>query len=431
MKKYLTIILGIVCLISSNSQTLNATTPIENKLGSFFEELKGLQKQGLLDGQVMIAKGDRVLLDVQSKEIKDKEPQFMIGSISKQFYAVALLRSLYDTSLANTEESKVADVKQKLNQPISRFLPEEASVWNGKMPSWAHTITLHQLLTHTSGIFNYSDSDGFEYNDQLDPEMKFFEFPHAPADIIHLVSDIPLEFAPGSHFSYSNTGYMLIAEVIESITSMPSADYLEQTLFQPLDLTSTISPTIGRLHELQKDPSCKRLVREGRFDPIHNPERVYTPLHHEDISVAKGAASIMSTASDLLKWNQALHKNKTVLPNALYELLVKENLDGYAYGLGVQRGGSGVKFTHSGVIGAYKSFLMYVPGDDLTIVVLSNISYDWHKSNNEVAALASTMQGRIPNEEARFNMASQMLMERHPITRGHEFIMESVHEIFD
>lgn len=431
MRKYLSVFLG-ACLCLS-SITLNATPnhEITPRINDFITELKGLQKKGLLDGEVLIAQGDNILLDLKSNEIRDLEPQFMIGSVSKQFYAVALLKSLYDSSQASTEENKISDVKTKLHMPIATFLPAQASVWNGEMPSWAHTITLHQLLTHTSGLFNYSDSEGFEYNDQLDTRMKFFEYPHSAADIIALVAKTPLEFDPGSRFAYSNTGYMLIAEVIESLTKMPVSEYLNHTLFKPLGLASTTNPNTGRLNDLSKDPLCRRLVKEGRFDPIHNPKRVYNPLHHEDISVAKGAASIVSTANDLLKWNQALHKHKTVLPESLYQLLITENLDGYAYGLGVQKNALGLTLGHSGVIGAYRTHLLYAPNQDISIIVLSNISYDWHKTNQEIEKVASSMGNRVSNEDARFDMASQLVMEHHHIMRGHEYIMETLHAVLN
>lgn len=440
MKKYFysfSVLFGTcLCLVSPflasvdkvSSSPRHSNVSADPKLNRFFDALENLQKKGLIDGEVLVAKGNDILLDLQSEDVggqnHENDPQFMIGSVSKQFFAVALLKSLYDTSLADSDQEKAADVQNKLQQSISHYLPADSAVWNGEMPAWANTVTLHQLLSHTSGIFNYSDSEGFEYNQQLDPGMKFFEYPHHSADIIQLVSRDPLEFTPGTKFSYSNTGYMLIAEVIESVTSMSADEYLKLALFEPNGLLSTSNPTIGRLNELGDTPDFNRLAKEWKFDPLHNPEKVYPPMHSEDVSVAKGAASIMSTAQDLLKWNQALHKDKTVLPESMYQILVTANLDGYAYGIGVQNNELGKVYGHSGVIGAYRSYVMYAPAEDISIIVLSNVSYDWHKANSEIADLASSMASKVRDPEARFEMASQIMMENHPITRGHEAIMQ-------
>lgn len=125
---------------------------IDVKLAQFIKTIGNLQNENYLDGEILISIGDKIILHEISKDIESfKEPIFMIGSISKQFFAIALLKALYESSSGNITD-KISAVKEKLHMPLVSHLPETSPIWAGSMPLWAHTISLHQLLTHTSGI---------------------------------------------------------------------------------------------------------------------------------------------------------------------------------------------------------------------------------------------------------------------------------------
>lgn len=342
------------------------------RLERLIVSLKELHRQGLLDGEVLIAKGDQVLLRMQSNDIASnltrEEPQFMIGSLTKQFFATALLKALYDSSKCLTEKTKIADVKKKLRQPLSHFLPRDSTIWNGKMPTWAHKVTLHHLLSHTSGIPNYTDYEDY-FSNQDDSEKLFLELFHSNGEILQIVSKDPLQFTPGSEFSYSNTNYIIIAEVLETITKTSTSTYLQQALFDPLELSSTSNPSKGKWEDLKLQGMYSRLVPQWESNP-----QLSSPLHSEDISAAQGSGSIISTAPDLLKWNLSLHKEQSILPESLYQLLTQENLNGYAYGIGIHKTPLGIAFEHLGKIGTYRTILQYLPDHDLSVIVLSHVN---------------------------------------------------------
>lgn len=404
---------------------------LDRKLAGFLDFVKDLQKQGLLDGEVLVVRNGQTLLNLQSEDLASSDPsngpQFMIGSVSKQFFAVALLKSLYESSPYDKEELKIADVKKKLHSPISQFLPEESTVWDGDMPLWADEISLHHLLTHTSGIPNYTDTD--EYSNPIDPKNCWFESYRSPSEIIKLVLKEPLLFSPGSKYSYCNTEYVIIAETIEAITSLPAFQYIQEALFDHIGLSSTANPVQGQWDELKADPKLSRLVAPFQYDP-RDQLGIYPPLHCEDISTAKGSGSIISSSADLLKWNQVLHKDQSVLPKDLYHLLITANMDNYGYGIGIENTDTGVLLRHSGSIDSYRTLLYYMPEQDLSIIILSNICNDFDKIEDEFKENVEILRDTISDENELHQSALKMILDKYPNMRGFELIAENIRKLF-
>lgn len=353
----------------------------EVKLNRLMESLSALQQEGILDGEVLIAKGETPIFQIQSSDIHREDPQFMIGSVTKQFYAAALCKALYESSTGATESAKIQDVKKKLHQPIVHFLPKGSALWQGKMPSWAYKVTIHQLLSHTSGIANYTECD--EYFEADRSGKLFYECPREPYEILQLINEKSLLFSPGTDFYYSNTGYVLVAQIIQAITLMPPAEYVQKALFDPLGLSSTFNPTKGNSVTLQLTSECHRLVPEKKYDPRGSKKGLYASDDFEEMSLVQGDGSIISTAKDLLKWNIALHKDHTVLPKPLYKLMITENLNHYGYGIGINEGEEGLSFGHTGEIGSYQTLLVYYPEQELSLVVLCHVGCDWEKWDRE------------------------------------------------
>ena len=420
---FITSILSTLLVTTASTVSGNKTASIDfdGRLAGFLDFVKNLQKQGLLDGEVLVAHHGKTLLPVASKG-----PQFMIGSVSKQFFAVALLKSLYESSKFWAKELKIADVKRKLHLPLSQFLPEESAIWDGNMPAWAHEISLHHLLSHTSGIPNHTDVEGYEYSNLMDPKKRWFESYHTTSEIIKLISKEPLLFTPGSKFSYCNTGYIIIAEAIEAITGLPAYLYIQKALFDPIGLSSTANPVQGQWDIIKQDPKLSRLSTPLKYDPKEGQIDLYPQPHSTDISVAIGAGSIISTSADLLKWNQALHKDHSVLPIELYNLLIKANREDYGYGIGIEGNDTGVLLGHSGSIDSYKTLLLYMPEQDLSIVVLSNICYDFDKIEAEFKQIEESLKDTIPEEKTRTETAYKMILEKYPHKRGFEVIVENI-----
>jgi CubicO group peptidase (beta-lactamase class C family) len=333
------------------------------------------------------------------------------------------------------EEARINGVKARLQQPISTFLPENSPIWSGQIPSWAYHVTLHQLLTHTSGIPNFTDIN--ECDKENGSGKIWWELPHTSADMIALIGGKELLFLPGTKSSYSNTGYTILADIIEAITKKSFSEYLQEALFDPLDLKSTSSADKGRWEELSKLDRYSRLVSQWNYDPRGNQNEIYSPVRSADISYGKGAGSIISTAEDLLKWNRALHKECSVLPKALYESLISpyawEGRFGIGYGIGIGIGigesSLGKVYQHSGSMGTYRTYLAYFPEQDLSIIVLTHIAYDSSKILNEYNELLETLKVTYPDEAERRSEAHQCMQKKYPGTRGFEKIGESYNQL--
>ena len=404
------------------SSAENSASPacVRLSLEPLFAIARDLEQQNLLDGEILVAFQDQVILHLTSRNLASQNNQFMIGSVSKQFFAVALLRTLYDQSLGNTEEEKIEKVRTKLHLPLSQYIPENSSLWYGSMPSWANMVTLHHLLTHTSGIVDYTSSD--EFSAHMTNGKRFAELPHSPAEIIGLIINKELLFSPGSRASYSNTGYFLIAEVIKSITQQPLDEYLQKTLFIPLGLTRTYHVAEGNWYNLKRDRRFLLLAPERYYDPTNREQNVYPPNSFIDMSVAQGAGSIISTANDLLIWNLAMHRTEVLLPKKLYELMITTDLDEYGYGIGIENSKQGAVLGHIGVIDSYQTLLCYLPEQELSIIMLSNIAVDETKINLEFMNIYTSIENQ--DNQARFEEALKILEERYPPYRGLKKVLE-------
>lgn len=419
--------------VSANHKTSTSMDPLDalsiEGLSLCMEELRELEQSNLLDGQVLIAKGDEWIFSAQNEEIAGtkKEPQFMIASLSKQFFAAAFLKILFESSPELTEEAKIEYVKSQLAQPLSHFLPSDATIWNGHFPQWAETITPHHLLSHTSGLPNYTQTD--KYREPLDSGKRFFELPHSKGEIVDLIIDNPVLFSPGDKYSYCNTGYVLIAELIEVLSGMPAPAYLQQNIFEPLNLTSTFCPEEGIASTLQQHPRLSGLVSQWNYDLTGEFEGLYPLQSNENITNAIGSGSIISSASDLLKWNLALHKDHSILPEPLYELMIKPNIEGYGYGIGVATSSSGTVYRHRGEIDAFRSRLYYIPQQDLSIIVLTNTTFDWQKLLVEKKKILSTFDEALKDEEKE-KLAAEQLLEKYPDERGFNPIVHIIEKNF-
>ena len=274
------------------------------------------------------------------------------------------------------KHNETSNVKQELEKPLSYFLPEGHSIWKEKMPSWANEVTLHQLLVHTSGIPDYTEDEAFQRPIDL-TDKRFYENPHSSGSIISLIKEQGLSFRPGSKHSYSNSNYLLLAEVVSAISGKTYAEFLTEQFFIPLDMKETFNPIEGNIKDLQSQERLAHLADALNFDPDIEPP--FSSLAtHIDMSNAQGAGSIISSAEDLLKWNVALHVDRKVLPDDLYTLMITDQIaglgeeDGEGYGLGVVNTPQGYIYGYQGRIDSYNVLLLYSPIHETTFIALSN-----------------------------------------------------------
>lgn len=364
------IILFILCLPSvvfSNEQFKNIIATYQSK--------------HLLNADILIVKGEYTLFHQQygfcnreTKETFTDDNQFPIASISKQFTATAILL---------LKEMKKLD----LDAPILQYLPANHSIWQGDVPQWAHTVTVHQLLTHSSGIYDYSD-EKFDNVDSINDEALL-------AQLITKIKHKPLRFNSGEKFDYCNTGYLLLSEIVNQVSEEKSlALFLKKYIFSPLQMTKTYLPTFSEERELMG------LINQIKDTPIRyiaNLEDVKsTPIRMDKIHLnvpLEGGGAIISTITDLLKWNHGLYHEKILSKESLLlmttpHIVFDHPFFGdikYGYGIFIEdKDPIHVIYKHGGWLQGVRTDLSFCPASDTSVICLSNLSPDENQDDNSI-----------------------------------------------
>ena len=365
------------------------------------------------------------MADKESNQNNSEKTQFLIGSITKQFTAAALLKSLYDQeSSLNpilSKEELLQKINTQLHQPLRNFLTDADPVWRGKVPSWIDTVTLHHLLCHSSGIPNYTADPSFSNFSKIDHDSVY--------DVVELFSCQELEFTPGSKWNYSNSGYILIGIVVERISGMKIEDYFEENFFYPLGMKSTFMPSQGRLLDFKQErPNLARGYAWDIFDadlPFREQPMYENMLH------AHAAGAIISTVKDLHLWNMALYEKGEVIPEFLLDLMVgkhvlidpKASNVFYSYGLLIQQEPELSLVGHNGGIPGYFSVLHYYPQQRITLVILQNVTGNAEQQVILQEELQEKFGDLDPCEE-RYSLEDTYLKEKYPVM----FHQKKVHD---
>ena len=205
----------------------------------------------------------------------DKKWVFRIGSMTKQYTAIAILQLV--------EQGKFF-----LQDSIQKFIKS--------FPFKGHTITIENLLTHTSGIKDYEQLDAHI------PNAIRIEFP--VKQIIDSLANLPLDFIPSSKYSYSNSNYFMLGYIIEQVSGKSYRDYLKENLFKPAGLSNTFYD------------SPKQLIT-NRANGYTKDNSNYYNVDYISMSLVYSAGALLSNVSDLFKWHQALYSYKIVKKESL------------------------------------------------------------------------------------------------------------------
>ncbi len=291
------------------------------------------------DGKILCERAAG-LADVKGKRPLTQDTVFRIGSVTKQFVSAAILLS--------GEEGKL-----KTSDALEKFFPG--------FPR-GEKITLHHLLTHTSGIHSYTGLPGF-----LCQVTK----PTTPAEVIASFRDVPPDFAPGASHRYCNSGYFLLGEVVRQVQGRPYDDFLRERVFTKEGMTRTGAHRPGL--NLPDEASGWSRGDDGKG---------WKPALDWHMSQAGGAGELYSTAGDLFRWNEALFHGRVLKPETLKEAHtpLKARADApkdgkgasYAYGWVVDQVRGLPTVWHNGGLDGFTSELRRFPDQNFTIVVLSN-----------------------------------------------------------
>ena len=260
---------------------------------------------------------------------------FRIGSMTKQYTAIAILQLV--------EQGKIA-----LQDTIQKYIQE--------YPSKGHAITIEHLLTHTSGIPDY-EALNFPI-----PTAIRADFP--PKQIIDSLGQLPLDFTPGSKFSYSNSNYFLLAYIIERVTGKPYKDYLAGYLFRPA----------GLMHTYYDSPT--QIIPE-RVSGYARYNMGYSNAGYISMTQVYGAGALMANVEDLYKWHAALCAGKLVKKETLEKAWTPATLtDGkvsqYGYGWFIKERNGSRSIEHAGGIDGFQSDGIWFQKEDVFIATLYN-----------------------------------------------------------
>ncbi|CAM1341371.1 serine hydrolase [Tenacibaculum aestuarii] len=269
-------------------------------------------------------------LDVNMKP----ENVFEVGSITKQFTAVSILMLL--------EEGKLS-----LEDDITKYIPD--------YPTKGKQITIHHLLTHTSGIKSYTSMQKFGEVTTKDIEpLKFIDF----------FKNEPMDFEPGEKYLYNNSGYFILGYIIEKVSGMSYPKFVEERIFKKLNMNSSY---YGSRTKLIKNRAKGYRMRNGE----------YSNAQYISMSLPYAAGSIMSNVDDMLKWQTAISSNVLVKKETINKAFTNYTLNNgrkinYGYGWHLNEINGLQTIEHGGAIPGYKSMGVYVPSEDVYVIVFSN-----------------------------------------------------------
>jgi CubicO group peptidase (beta-lactamase class C family) len=296
-------------------------------------------KCGFFNGSVLVAYKGRILLskgyglaNMECNSPNIPQTKFRIASLTKGFTAMAVMQ-LEEKGLLRVEDS------------LSKYIPDYPL---------GEQITIHHLLTHSSGIMNLTNLPHFD--DKIRPLIWTTE------NLLNEFKHYPLDFKPGERHAYSNSGYVLLTFIIEQISGQTYSGYLQDHIFRPLEMNNT-GVDLGRKIVLNR---ADGYLLEKEF--IHT---VYN-----NMSTMSGAGALYSTVEDLYLWDRALYTDILVSKQTLIRIFTPYFARYGGYGWDVTHSEiNGLlknKRAHFGDVEGFVSYFSRYVDDDLTVIVLSN-----------------------------------------------------------
>ncbi|WP_447637367.1 serine hydrolase domain-containing protein [Flavobacterium microcysteis] len=324
MKNFLLLVLTATIFMSCNDSPENN---IKEIAGSY-------NNKGAFNGALLVARDGKILCDtvLGYSDFKTKQPlnnttAFYIASLAKPFTALAVMQ---------LKEQK----KLTYDDPISLYVPN--------LPAFTQKVTLRQLLNHTSGIPDY------------EKEMSSVKNLTNAQVIQWLATKNSLNFSPGDKFEYSNTGYIILAAIIEKTSGKSYADFLKEAIFKPLGLKRTI------VYDTTKPVITNRAIGYNKDKKL------------DDYSIlTTGDGSIFSITKDLFVWEEALYDQKLLstkeMENAYKVATLNDgSISNYGFGWNIEEKNGHKIVSHTGGLNGYRACIWRNLHDKTVIIVLTN-----------------------------------------------------------
>jgi CubicO group peptidase (beta-lactamase class C family) len=345
---FLALLLNLAIISTSCAQKETVKEVENDKVAKIDELVRTYVKRGKFNGSVLVAENGEVIYkngfghaNMEWDIPNQPDTKFRLASVSKQFTSMLIMQL-------------VAEGKIDLNVPISTYLPDYPK-------KNAEIITVHHLLSHTSGIPSYTSFDNYR---------DIMRNPIGVDKLIQLFADSALEFTPGERFSYSNSGYALLGKIIEKVSGKTYEEMAQEKIFTPLGMTNSGYDN--------NDPVIK-----NRAAGYYKRAGAFVNADFIDMSVPYSAGALYSTVEDLFLWDQALYTEK-LLPKEYLDLLFKEHIAAwdnfYGYGWEIskmQLGNSNYQIAtigHGGGINGFNTQITRFPESKSSVILLNNTS---------------------------------------------------------
>jgi CubicO group peptidase (beta-lactamase class C family) len=349
MKKLL--IAFSIALLSLSAYAQNLEQKVDSLLLNIFKDKSGP------GGVFMIAKGGRSIYqkafgkanlelgaDLTAKNV------FQLGSVTKQFTAIAILK---------LEEQGML----KVTDPISTYIPDYP---------FGDKITLHHLLTHTSGIKDFT---------KIKSIQQIAEKDLSPKELLEFFKNEPVDFKPGEKFEYNNSGYVILGHIIELVSRETYENYIKKNIFEKLKMNTSRY-------------ASDREIIVNRAYGYHQKATGYVNKTKISFTIPFSSGSLMSTLDDMLKWQNALNQNLIVNEKTIKKAFTKYQLNNgevftYGYGWHLKEIDSIPAREHGGSIFGFKTMAVYIPSRDIYVIGFSNCDCNSPTQvTRDIAALA-------------------------------------------
>lgn len=334
--------------------------------------LRHFSEANLFQGVALVAKDGKILLnkgygmaDAATKKPNDPLLVYQIGSVTKQFTAAAILKL--------QEGGKLS-----VNDNISKYFPNLKD---------GNRITIRHLLTHTSGLYNYTNDTTFWIHEA--------QLPSSREKMMARFVDKPLDFEPGAKFSYSNTGYLLLGYIIDQVSGKPYEQYMRENIFRPLGMNRT-----GFDFTKAANRATGYYVNDG-----------VDPAIIVDSTGSYAAGAMYTTTTDLLKWVQAIHGKKLLKP-ASWEQAFTPFKEDYGYGFVIDKVQDQKHIWHNGGIHGFVSALEYFPETNSSVILISNsMQSDLDKLSGALDAALFGQRYELPKIRKETKMTEAQLKQ--------------------
>ena len=393
MKKVISTLLILILILSFQLAAKSSTKKIDQILNNLFE-------QDSPGGVALIVKDGKTIyrkaFGMANLELAVKmTPDFIfrVGSVTKQFTAAAIIQL--------AEQGKL-DLTAEINQYLKDY------------PTQGQKITIENLLTHTSGIKNYTSTK------EWTPHKKKQDL--NSSELIDFFKDQEMTMAPGEREEYSNSNYVLLGRIIEVVSGKSYEDYLQEHIFKPLKMTKT------------SYDSPKRIIKNRAYG-YAKLGNIYENADYISMTQPFASGAIVSTVDDLAKWQQGLFSYKVINKESLTKasepfVLNNGSTAGYGYNWGFN--GFNIQgepmISYNGAIDGFSASTKYIPSKKIFVVILSNIKENYPKINMASDRLAAIALGK-PYEWKAIDLEEETLLSYEGVYTSEKYGVR--HIVFD